>query len=1046
MKLRGKFTLAFLACGLTPLLLATLFSHGIVRHAFEDMGQRSHDALEREVKSRLRGQLQGKRYQLETYANSLRAETVVMTRVRFFGQMFMQMREGYRKFRADGGITPKDTTRQRAALAGIYEDVFSGELAKRTNGRKPDMSGYIAKLSPDAVAVQYAFLRQSDEEEGPADDWTENSAYGELRAMGGQYWSDAMTKLGFHDLMLVEAGTGEVVFTAAGGIDLGASLMDGPLGASGAGQAFRDAMEMHDPSQPVFADAAPYLPAYGDPSCFLAIPIHTPFGTVGAAVFRIGTERLDAIMGGGISMGETGETLLVGPDFLLRSDAQRDTTGRYTVRNAFLNPMAARIDMPAVHAIFERGESGLGIGPDYLGHETLFAYAPVDMLGVPWGLIAKVDTKEAFAAMEDINHSARTYIEAMVRLSDIVVAGAIVLLVVAALLIARPIAQPLRSTVAVLKDMAEGEGDPSVRLEVTGKDEVGDLARWFNAFMGKLEGVYGELADEVAERKRAQNDLERSEQYYRALIENAPDVIAVIDRNFHACYLSPAFERTFGYPIDEVLGNDLIAYLAPDDQADLRKRRDAEGFVYRTPVRMERRARHRDGHWLDIEVTVTPYDEGDVIRGTVLNMRDITERKRAEEEVTRLASFPHENPSPVMAFDGEAEMAYANPATEEMAGKLGVTPTDLLPPHHEDTVRQCSISGEGAELEYAVGDRTLSIRYNPVAAAGLVHVYVRDITSRKRAEAVLREYSETLERDVAERTVELRTKSEDLARALAELQNTQDRLILNEKMASLGALTAGIAHEIKNPLNFVNNFAELVLELTDDIGGRITEEAERLEADARSEIDEMLADLRQSTEKIMEHGKRADSIVRSMLLHSRGVAGARHKTNINELLDEYVKLAYHGMRARDAAFNIEIVVDYAPELPTAEIVPQDVARAFLNIINNACYAAHERARSEGDGFQPRIEVHSRDAGDAVEVRIRDNGNGIPAESLDDIFTPFYTTKPAGEGTGLGLSISHDIIVRGHGGEIRVVSTPGEFTEFIIRLPKHAARQQEQDGV
>jgi predicted ATPase/signal transduction histidine kinase len=302
----------------------------------------------------------------------------------------------------------------------------------------------------------------------------------------------------------------------------------------------------------------------------------------------------------------------------------------------------------------------------------------------------------------------------------------------------------------------------------------------------------------------------------------------------------------------------------------------------------------------------------------------------------------------------------------------------------------------------------------------------------------LEEYSRTLEQKVEARTQELQEKNKELATTLKKLKATQDQIIAQEKLASLGALSAGIAHEIKNPLNFVNNFAELSAELTQELLEEIENQKDRLEPESKEYIEEILSDIEQNVKKINEHGKRADNIVRGMLMHSRGKTGERELTDLNALLAEYVNLAYHGMRAKDSSFNITLETHYDDSLGQVNIVPQNISRVFLNVINNACYAAHEKKKEIGEGFSPTLWVSTKNLSDRVEIRIRDNGKGIPQESLDKIFNPFFTTKPTGEGTGLGLSISHDIIVQEHRGEIKVETERGSYAEFIITLPKDVA--------
>ena len=269
-------------------------------------------------------------------------------------------------------------------------------------------------------------------------------------------------------------------------------------------------------------------------------------------------------------------------------------------------------------------------------------------------------------------------------------------------------------------------------------------------------------------------------------------------------------------------------------------------------------------------------------------------------------------------------------------------------------------------------------------------------------------------------------QAKEIEKAYTELKATQTQLIHSEKMASLGELTAGIAHEIKNPLNFVNNFSEVSNEL-------IVEMVEEADKGNTAEVKALAKDIKQNIEKILQHGKRADSIVKGMLLHSRGTSGERTLTDINDLLEQDVNLAYHGMRAQNKEFNISIEKDYDKTLEKINIVPQDISRVFLNIINNACYAAHDRKKKSGDDFNPVLKVSTKNLDGKVEIRIGDNGNGIPQKIVEKIFQPFFTTKPTGQGTGLGLSLSYDI-VKAHGGEIKVKTTEGEGSEFVIKLP------------
>jgi predicted ATPase/signal transduction histidine kinase len=306
--------------------------------------------------------------------------------------------------------------------------------------------------------------------------------------------------------------------------------------------------------------------------------------------------------------------------------------------------------------------------------------------------------------------------------------------------------------------------------------------------------------------------------------------------------------------------------------------------------------------------------------------------------------------------------------------------------------------------------------------------------------ARLEDYSHTLEQKVEARTREIQAKNEALATTLKQLRDTQKQLVAQEKLASLGTLTAGIAHEIKNPLNFVMNFAELAAELADDLTASLKGQRGRLDQEELGSFDESLDTLRESVLKINEQARRANQIIDGMLMHSREATDTREPADINELLAESVHLAYHGIRGAMPDFDLNIQTEYDRAMGPVEITAPDISRVFINAINNACYAALQKKRAGGPEYRPRILVRTRDRGDRVEISIRDNGTGIPPAILGKVFNPFFTTKPPGEGTGLGLSISHDIVVGKHQGEMRLDSVEGEFTEVVIELPKRTHAQ------
>jgi signal transduction histidine kinase/HAMP domain-containing protein len=425
--------------------------------------------------------------------------------------------------------------------------------------------------------------------------------------------------------------------------------------------------------------------------------------------------------------------------------------------------------------------------------------------------------------------------------------------------------------------------------------------------------------------------------------------------------------------------------------------------------------------------------------------------------VARAVEFSHAQAGMIYDFDEAARefrFRTSHGVEEELTEHLKATPVSL----GEGAISVAAVTGSSAQVRDLLSERGLALPkladvlvrfgYRALIAAPLLHeerilgglVVARHETGEFSKEVVGLIEAFATQSALAVRNAKLfeeqRQRERDLRAAHDELKAAQANLIHAEKMASLGQLTAGIAHEIKNPLNFVNNFSELSRELLQELKEAIASEIARLDGGARSDLEDLIETLTANLAKIVEHGRRADGIVTSMLLHSRGGSGERRETDLNALVGEALNLAFHGARAQDRGFNITLERDLDPDLVPVEIVPQDITRVLLNLFGNGFYAANMRRRKDADpAYQPILKVTTRDLGDQVEIRVRDNGVGVPPEVRTRLFTPFFTTKPTGEGTGLGLSISYDIVVQQHGGTMTVDSRPGEFTEFTARLPR-----------
>ncbi len=589
------------------------------------------------------------------------------------------------------------------------------------------------------------------------------------------------------------------------------------------------------------------------------------------------------------------------------------------------------------------------------------------------------------------------------------------------------------------------KGEPivkEIRIERDGEERIYSSIKFPIFDASGAPAAVGGIETDVTEEKRAQQELHENESRLRAIFEAAPVAVTIVRQDGTFQFANTRMAEMVGVPRDQLIGQSAREfYVDPKEREVIRKRLGEEGSLYDLEVQMKR----ADGSafWGLLSLVRTEEEGEPSYYGW---MYDITKRKKAEEAArkreSQLRTVLDNIPAGIYLANRELELEVFNDQFSQLYGfPEGLVQEGTALP---DLIRW--LAGQGnygdVDVDALVEERSQSLKSGEVATreqcppSGLV---VQLTYGPAQGEGVCGVLTDITERKEAEE--ELRQAKDSAENALDDLKAAQVQLVQSEKMASLGQLTAGIAHEIKNPLNFVNNFAETSVELLEDLKDVVGPALKNLDDDDRDEAEDLLETLVKDLGTIGHHGRRADSIVKNMLLHSRGQGSERLPTDLNALVEEGMNLAYHGERARDRGFQVELEPDFDASVGKMTVVPQDIMRVLVNLVGNAFYATKKRREQSGNGYKPVVRISTQAVADGVELRVRDNGTGMPEEVRKKLFTPFFTTKPTGEGTGLGLSISYDIVVQNHGGSMDVDSREGEFTEFVIRLPREGATER-----
>ena len=512
MKIRTKLTIGFLACGIVPLAIVSIANYAGMKSGMTTLTEEASEDMRSKVVASLQAQQALKKDQIEKYFESIRDQILTFSEDRMTVDAMREFKQSFKSYREQASVDEAKLTQFRNELATYYNGEFSTEYREQNEGASPNVGQFLAQLDEESVALQHAYIRantnplgskhQLDSADGETD-------YGKLHQVVHPVVRNYLDKFGYYDIFLVDGQTGDIVYSVYKELDYTTSLINGPYANTNFGEAFRKANALTSPDEFVLVDFDQYTPSYEAPASFIASPVFDGDEKIGVAIFQMPIDRILAIMNQREGLGETGETILVGPDYRMRSDSHRDTEGRSLV-NSFRKPETGKVEGDAVDKALQ-GETGSIVAADYLGNEAVKVYGPVELLGFQWALLSKMDTAEAYATVEKMHAAARSAVHGALWQSLGVFAVAVVGLLLVAYFITRALVRPIQSTVSTLEDMlqdvANGKGDLTRRLKVTGKDEISELANWFNVFIEQFQKIIAKVAENTSTLSSASEKL-----------------------------------------------------------------------------------------------------------------------------------------------------------------------------------------------------------------------------------------------------------------------------------------------------------------------------------------------------------------------------------------------------------------------------------------------------------------------------------------------------------------------------------------------------------